>query len=78
MSDETPGIDGATVRVTVRRTSGAIVDAVRRLDEAGVGVEDVAVRRATLDDVFLALTGRAAETGGDDADAAAGREEVAA
>jgi ABC-2 type transport system ATP-binding protein len=78
MSDETPGIDGATVRVTVRRTSGAIVEAVRRLDEAGVGVEDVVVRRATLDDVFLSLTGRAAETTEDDSDPQAGREEVAA
>ena len=32
-----------------------------RLDEAGVGVEDIALRRPTLDDVFLALTGHAAE-----------------
>jgi ABC-2 type transport system ATP-binding protein len=31
------------------------------MDAAGVEIEDVAVRRATLDDVFLTLTGRAAE-----------------
>jgi ABC-2 type transport system ATP-binding protein len=37
------------------------MEAVRRLDEAGVGVEDLALRRPTLDDVFLALTGHAAE-----------------
>jgi ABC-2 type transport system ATP-binding protein len=34
----------------------------RRLAEAGVGVEDVAIRRPTLDDVFISLTGRAAES----------------
>jgi ABC-2 type transport system ATP-binding protein len=31
---------------------------VRALDEAGLDVEDIALRRPTLDDVFLALTGR--------------------
>jgi ABC-2 type transport system ATP-binding protein len=34
---------------------------VRRLDDAGVGVHDIALRRPTLDDVFLSLTGHAAE-----------------
>ncbi|MFW2333975.1 ATP-binding cassette domain-containing protein [Ilumatobacter sp.] len=33
---------------------------IRALDEAGVDVLDVEVRRPTLDDVFLTLTGRAA------------------
>ena len=41
--------------------SGVIAEAVRRLDEAGVGIADLAVRRPTLDDVFLVLTGHAAE-----------------
>jgi ABC-2 type transport system ATP-binding protein len=61
MSDEPPQVEDGTVRVTIRRRTGAIVEAVRRLDEAGVGVEDIAIRRPTLDDVFIALTGRAAE-----------------
>ena len=39
--------------------SGAIMEAVRRLDEAKLTVDDVAIRRPTLDDVFLALTGHA-------------------
>ena len=39
----------------------SVADAVRTLDEAGVTIEDVARRRPTLDDVFLALTGHAAE-----------------
>src|SRR4051794_9189928 len=38
-----------------------VAEAVRALDDAGVGIEDVALRRPTLDDVFLALTGHAAE-----------------
>jgi ABC-2 type transport system ATP-binding protein len=61
MSDEPPSVDGALVRVSVRRRDGAIVEAVRRLSDAGVGVDDLALRRPTLDDVFLALTGHAAE-----------------
>ncbi len=47
--------------MSVRERSGAIVEAVRRLSDAGVGVDDLALRRPTLDDVFLALTGHAAE-----------------
>jgi ABC-2 type transport system ATP-binding protein len=61
MSDERPSFEGGLVTVSVRRRDGAIVEAVRRLDEAGVGVDDLALRRPTLDDVFLALTGHAAE-----------------
>jgi ABC-2 type transport system ATP-binding protein len=34
---------------------------VRELDAAGVAIDDLGVRRPTLDDVFLALTGHAAE-----------------
>jgi hypothetical protein len=34
---------------------------VRLLDDAGIKVKDVVVRRPTLDDVFLQLTGHTAE-----------------
>ena len=61
MTDEPPQTEGELVRVAVQARSGAIMDAARRLDRAGVGVEDIAVRRPTLDDVFLSLTGHAAE-----------------
>ncbi len=61
MGDETPVAQDRTVRLPLRRRSGAIAEAVRRLDEVGVGIDDVALRRPTLDDVFLALTGRAAD-----------------
>jgi ABC-2 type transport system ATP-binding protein len=66
MTDEPPIAAGELVTVGVRRRAGAIVEAVRRLDAAGVGVEDIALRRPTLDDVFLSLTGHAAESAGDD------------
>jgi hypothetical protein len=50
------------IKVSVRQRRGTIVEAVRRLSEAGVmGVDDLSLRRPTLDDVFLALTGHAAE-----------------
>jgi ABC-2 type transport system ATP-binding protein len=61
MSDEAPSVEGSVVKVTVRQHRGAIMEAVRRLSEAGVGVDDLALRRPTLDDVFMTLTGHAAE-----------------
>jgi ABC-2 type transport system ATP-binding protein len=59
--EEPPVAEGSLVKLAVRRRSGLIVEAVRRLDEAGVGVDDLGMRRPTLDDVFLSLTGHAAE-----------------
>ncbi|MEA2228566.1 MAG: type transport system ATP-binding protein [Solirubrobacteraceae bacterium] len=61
ISDARPGLEDHVVRVPVRRRSGVIAEAVRRLDDADVGIEDIAIRRPTLDDVFLAFTGRPAE-----------------
>ncbi|MBA2792900.1 MAG: ATP-binding cassette domain-containing protein [Thermoleophilaceae bacterium] len=58
---EEPQSEDGLVRVTIQARGGAIAEAVRRLDEAQVGIEDIAVRRPTLDDVFLTLTGRTAE-----------------
>jgi ABC-2 type transport system ATP-binding protein len=46
-----------------------VAHAVRALDEAGVAIDDIAIRRPTLDDVFLALTGHAAEEEEGEADA---------
>jgi ABC-2 type transport system ATP-binding protein len=43
------------------RGSEALIDAVRGLDSAGVVTQGLALRRPSLDDVFLALTGHAAE-----------------
>jgi ABC-2 type transport system ATP-binding protein len=70
MSDEPPSADEETVRLTVRQRTGTIVEAVRRLDEVGVAVDDLGLRRPTLDDVFLSLTGHAAEAIDDEEKAA--------
>ena len=49
------------VRLPIESRDGRIAQAVRRLDGAGISVEDLAVRQPTLDDVFISLTGHAAE-----------------
>jgi ABC-2 type transport system ATP-binding protein len=38
-----------------------LLETVRRLDDAGIVIEEIALHRPTLDDVFLSLTGHAAE-----------------
>jgi ABC-2 type transport system ATP-binding protein len=68
MSDEVPAAEGSLVRLSVRERGGAIVEAVHRLSEANVGVDDLVLRRPTLDDVFLALTGHAAEEAAEQAE----------
>ena len=57
-----PEIDAGARRLMVPVTSGAgaLADVVRELDGAGVAIEDIALRRPTLDEVFLTLTGHAA------------------
>jgi ABC-2 type transport system ATP-binding protein len=61
MTEEAPAVDEATVSAPVRSRKGVIAEAVGRLSERGIGVDDISIRRPTLDDVFLALTGHAAE-----------------
>jgi len=73
-----PSVDAATRRCSVAAPGGSrlLPVVVRALDEAGVEVEDISLRRPTLDEVFLALTGRAA--GADDDDNANEKEGAAA
>jgi ABC-2 type transport system ATP-binding protein len=78
MSDEPVHADAELVVVQVAQRAGAIMEAARRLSQAGVGAEDIAVRRPTLDDVFLNLTGHAAEEVEPETDDARELEEVAA
>ena len=56
-------IDEHTRRITVPARGGArrLAQVVRELDDAQIGIDDIALRRPTLDDVFLMLTGHAAE-----------------
>jgi ABC-2 type transport system ATP-binding protein len=57
-----PSVEPDTRRVTIPADSGAaaLTAVVRELDAAGIAPEDIALRRPTLDEVFLQLTGHAA------------------
>ena len=59
------------VEVTVQDIVEALSDALNELQRAGVAIEDIAVARPTLDDVFLRLTGRSHEDSNDEEEAAA-------
>ena len=54
-------LDSHTRKITVPADGGAstLVAIVRDLGEQGIKIDDVALRRPTLDDVFLSLTGHA-------------------
>jgi ABC-2 type transport system ATP-binding protein len=67
ISEGEPHADLATGLVSAgvgHRGSDALVEAVRSLDGAGIATRGLALRRPSLDDVFLALTGHAAEDDG--------------
>jgi ABC-2 type transport system ATP-binding protein len=76
LAEERPKCESGILVLPLQRGRGAIAEAVRRLDAAGVGIDDIAVRRPTLDDVFITLTGHAAEPAeGDQDDSEGGRGE---
>jgi ABC-2 type transport system ATP-binding protein len=57
-------VDNSTGEITVPvgdQGPAILTEAVRRVDAAGIVLADIALRRPTLDDVFLALTGHGAE-----------------
>jgi ABC-2 type transport system ATP-binding protein len=68
-------LDEHTRKLTVPAHGGAqtLVQVVRDFDEAGIHIDDIALRRPTLDDVFLSLTGHVAEDAPDVEAAPAGR-----
>jgi ABC-2 type transport system ATP-binding protein len=53
--------DSSRLSVPVEAAEGLTTRVVRGLDVAGVEVNDVTIRRASLDDVFLSLTGHGTE-----------------
>jgi ABC-2 type transport system ATP-binding protein len=61
--DEEVQIDTAARSLCVPFATGArgLPDAVRQIDAAGLELTDLALRRPTLDDVFMTLTGHVAE-----------------
>jgi ABC-2 type transport system ATP-binding protein len=60
-----PTVDEHTRKVDVLVDGGtkALIEALRRLDAQGVVVQDIALHRPTLDDVFLSLTGHTSQEG---------------
>ncbi|MFG2770718.1 ATP-binding cassette domain-containing protein [Streptomyces sp. NPDC048350] len=80
-------VENHTRKLTVPVTGGAklLAEVIRDLDTVGVEIDDIGLRRPTLDDVFISLTGHAAEreeeeNGGEPQDAKGpkrDREEVA-
>ncbi|NUU21028.1 MAG: ATP-binding cassette domain-containing protein [Streptomycetaceae bacterium] len=69
--------DKHTRRLTIPVQGGAklLAEVIRELDARGIEIDDIGLRRPTLDDVFISLTGHHAEAaddtgGGEDADAA--------
>ena len=59
-----PSIDqeAGKIRIPVGADGpAALLDSVRRIDDMKLALEDIALHRPTLDDVFLSLTGHAAE-----------------
>jgi ABC-2 type transport system ATP-binding protein len=71
LADDRPKCEHGILVMPLDRSRGDIAEAVRLLDTARVGIADIAVRRPTLDDVFLSLTGHAAEESEDEQEEAA-------
>ena len=67
-----PRVDEPTRRVTVAVDGGRAVihEAVRAVDQLGLEIDDIGLRRPTLDEVFLTLTGQPLEADADPSDRA--------
>ena len=62
-ADGAAGAGAATVRARVRGAGHEVAGLIRALDAEGIALESIEVRRPTLDDVFLTLTGRSLREG---------------
>jgi ABC-2 type transport system ATP-binding protein len=73
-----PEVEQHTRRITLPTGGGTgpLLDAVRALDSEGIEVQDIGVRRPTLDDAFLTLTGRPSVAADETTDETAGRTAV--
>ncbi len=54
-------VEGRVVTAPVSGGAATLTEALRALDDAGIVLSDVGLRKPTLDDVFLSLTGHVAE-----------------
>jgi ABC-2 type transport system ATP-binding protein len=59
-------VDGASVVAPIQGGAPVLTRALRDLDDAGVTLKDVGLRRPTLDEVFISLTGHKAEESNDE------------
>jgi ABC-2 type transport system ATP-binding protein len=66
LSDGEPHLDADQRRVSIPTTGGTrlLIAAGRRLEEAGIALDDLGIRRPSLDDVFLTLTGASTRADG--------------
>lgn len=57
-------------KLTVPVSGGAklLAEVIRELDTRGIEIDDIGLRRPTLDDVFLSLTGHVAEAKDEESD----------
>jgi len=70
VGSEAPRIDADTQRVSAKVQGGAdqLSTVVRMLDEQGITSDDIGLRRPTLDEVFLTLTGQPIDSADTDPD----------
>jgi ABC-2 type transport system ATP-binding protein len=61
IAGEEPKVERLSLSIPALRGSGTLTSVVRELDAADIEPKDIALRKPTLDDVFLTLTGHAAE-----------------
>lgn len=74
VGDSPPKVDVARLVVTLSASGAkAVTTAARLLDEGGIQIEDIGLRRPSLNDVFMSLTGHAAQEDRSDPEPAPGR-----
>ena len=62
VAGEDPKIDEGTGRMSIpASTSQTLLTVARRLEDASLTPEDIGMRKPTLDDVFLSITGHPAD-----------------
>jgi ABC-2 type transport system ATP-binding protein len=72
--EQTTGFGPGSVAVQLASSDGNLAEIVRALDSAGIALSHLQIHEPTLDDVFLAKTGRHLEGSGDRDEEARGRE----
>jgi ABC-2 type transport system ATP-binding protein len=68
LGDGKPQVDPEYGRLTLPAKAGpaTLMATARRLDDSDITLEDLSLRRPSLDDVFMALTGHVAGADGDE------------